>query len=95
MQRTPIGGTPSSYISATSRVQDAPPAAGGIRGSVWGKLPNAEGDIMDAATAAGGEWILTWLSPVAYFVFDVLFIALFFVATDAFLKVLRRARRRG
>ena len=50
---------------------------------------------MNAATAAGGEWILTWLSPVAYLVLDVLFIALFFVAADLLLKVLRRARRRG
>jgi hypothetical protein len=50
---------------------------------------------MDAATAAGGEWILTWLSPVAYFVFDVLFIALFFLAANVFLKVLHRARHRG
>ena len=50
---------------------------------------------MDAATAAGGEWILTWPSPVAYLVLDVLFIALFFVAADLFLKALRRARRRG
>jgi len=50
---------------------------------------------MDAATAAGGEWILTWLSPVAYLVLDVLFIALFFVAADLFLKALRRTHRRG
>jgi hypothetical protein len=50
---------------------------------------------MDATTAAGGEWILTWLSPVAYFVFDVLFIVIFFLAADVFLNVLRRARRRG
>jgi sterol desaturase/sphingolipid hydroxylase (fatty acid hydroxylase superfamily) len=50
---------------------------------------------MDAATAAGGEWIPTWLSPVAYFVFDVLFIVLFFVAADLLLKVFRRARHRG
>jgi hypothetical protein len=72
-----------------------PLAAGGIRGPVWGKLPSVEGDAMNVATAVGGEWILTWLSPVAYLIFDVLFIALFFMAADIFLKVLRRARHRG
>jgi hypothetical protein len=72
-----------------------PLAAGGIRGSVWSKLPSAEEDIMHEAATAGGEWVLTWLSPVAYFIFDVLFIALFFVAVDVFLKVLRRVRHRS
>jgi hypothetical protein len=50
---------------------------------------------MDAATAAGGEWILIWLSPVAYFVFDVLFIALVFAAINLLLKALHWARHRG
>jgi hypothetical protein len=50
---------------------------------------------MHEATAAGGEWILTWLSPVAYFVFDVLFIALVFAAIDLLLKALHWARHRG
>ena len=72
-----------------------PLAAGGIRGPVWDKLPSAKGDIMHEAATAGSEWILTWLSPVAYLIFDVLFIALFFVAVDVFLKILRRVRHRG
>lgn len=50
---------------------------------------------MDAATAAGGEWILTWLSPVAYFVFDVLFIALIFATVDLLLKAFHWVRHRG
>jgi len=50
---------------------------------------------MHEATAAGGEWILTWLSPVAYFAFDVLFIALFFLGANLLLKVFRRVRHRG
>jgi hypothetical protein len=50
---------------------------------------------MHEATAAGGEWILTWLSPVAYLVLDIVFIVLVFAAIDLFLKALRRVRRRG
>ncbi len=41
-------------------------------------------------TATAGEWILVWLSPVATFLFDALFIALFFVAADLFVKLVRR-----
>lgn len=50
---------------------------------------------MHEAATAGGEWILIWLSPVAYFVFDVLFIALVFAAIDVLLKALHWARHRG
>ncbi len=45
-------------------------------------------------TALAGEWISVWLSPVAYFAFDVLFIAAFFTAAGFLPKLLRRARRR-
>ncbi|MCX6098672.1 MAG: hypothetical protein NTX69_01480 [Candidatus Bipolaricaulota bacterium] len=48
---------------------------------------------MHEATVAGGEWISIWLSPIAYLVLDVLFIALFFLAADLLLKVFRRVRR--
>jgi hypothetical protein len=48
---------------------------------------------MHEAPVAGSEWISIWLSPIAYLVLDVLFIALFFLAADLLLKVLRRVRR--
>ncbi len=50
---------------------------------------------MHEATVAGSEWISIWLSPIAYLVLDVLFIAFFFLAADLLLKVLRRVRHRG
>jgi hypothetical protein len=49
---------------------------------------------MHGATG-GGEWITMWLSPVAYFLFDVVFGVVLLAAMDLFLKALRRARRRG
>ncbi len=45
-------------------------------------------------TAAAGEWISVWLSPVATFLFDVLFVALFFLAADLFVKLVGRLRHK-
>jgi flagellar biosynthesis protein FlhB len=50
---------------------------------------------MHEATAAGGEWILTWLSPVAYLVLDIVFIVLVFAAIDLLLKAFQWVRHRG
>ncbi|MCX6092149.1 MAG: hypothetical protein NTX23_04690 [Candidatus Bipolaricaulota bacterium] len=45
-------------------------------------------------TAAAGEWISVWLSPVATFLFDVLFVAFFFLAADLLVKLLGRLRHK-
>jgi hypothetical protein len=44
--------------------------------------------------AAGGGWVLIWLSPVAYFLFDVVFAVLLLTLVSLFLRARRRARPR-
>ncbi len=43
--------------------------------------------------AAAGEWISIWVSPLAYFLFDVLFAVLVLVVASAF-RAARRARHK-
>lgn len=44
-------------------------------------------------TAAAGEWIKIWLSPVAQVLFDLAFAAVFLAAVQLFLRALRRHRK--
>jgi hypothetical protein len=45
-------------------------------------------------TVAAGEWISVWLSPVATFLFDVLFVALFFLAANLLVKLVGHLRHK-
>jgi len=44
-------------------------------------------------TAAAGEWIKIWLSPIAQFLFDVAFAVLFLAALQLLFRGLRRLRK--
>jgi hypothetical protein len=43
---------------------------------------------------ASGEWILVWLSPVAQFLFDLVFAVLLLAAASAVIKLVQRARHK-
>ena len=81
---------PLPWIAASARHWPLP---SGARSSVWGKLAARKDGAMQE-TAAAGEWISVWLSPVATFLFDVLFVALFFLAADLFVKLVGRLRHK-
>jgi hypothetical protein len=44
--------------------------------------------------AASGEWISVWLSPVAQFLFDVVFAAFVLAAIGLVIRLVRWARHR-